>query len=112
MKHIVLGDRTVPLKWDGGALYRADEIDLPQRMAAGQFGFSTLCKMIWVMLSDEERAKHYASPDKVATALKKGQADDAWTVVMAAWSEGNGVEDSPAKNVVGSGSPSPSSSSS
>ena len=95
-----LGGKSRSIKWDNAALFRADEIGLPARLARGEFGYSTLCKMIWAMLSDEDR-KLFISPEAVALALDRHAAADAWGIVMEAYKAANAVEETPGKNEQG-----------
>jgi hypothetical protein len=87
-----LGDKERSLTWDNSALFRADEIGLPEKLARGQFGYSTLCKMIWVMLSESDR-RMYPTAESVALAVPIKSASDVWVTVMKAYYAGEGLEE-------------------
>ncbi len=110
MNTVQLDGKLLPIRWDRVALFRADEIGLPELLASGKLGFSTLCKRVWVMLDDDGR-KRFPSPEKVAAAMPMSYAANAWEVVLRAYNESEGVADSPAKNAGGGIAPSPESSS-
>lgn len=95
---VTLGGVARPLVWNNGALYRADELGLPVLLAAGKSGYSTLCKMIWVMM-DEAGRKALPTPEAVANLvpMKMESVLATWKVVLEAYSLGSGVEDSDSK---------------
>lgn len=105
--HVVaLGGVSRPLAWTNAALYRADELDLMSKFAAGKFGYSTLCKTVWCMLDDAGR-KALPTPEAVSEHIPLKEAANVWEVAMRAYSAANGGEDSPAKKETGGTAPSP-----
>lgn len=106
---VKLGTSERAITWDNGALYRADLLGLPKRLAAGKLGYATLCQMIWVMLGAQDRAE-LPEPEDVAKYVGKGDVADLWAKVLAAYATGNGSGDSEAKNGTGGSGLSPASS--
>ena len=103
-----LGGKAYGLTWDNAALFRADDIGLPEKLAAGKFGFSTLARMVWAML-DASGIKAFPAPLDVANALSQAEQAKAWAVVMQAYAAGNGTGDTEAKKESGGSEHSPAS---
>ena len=103
---VTLGGIARTVVWNNAALYRADEIGLMELLAAGKFSYSTLCKMIWVMLDDASR-KVLPTPESVAAHVSVTNASPLYEVVLKAFAQGNGTkEESPSKNGIGGSEPS------
>lgn len=98
------------IRWDQAALFRADDTGLCQRLADGNMGYATLCRMIWVML-DEAGRKAHPSPEHVALHVPLDKKEALWEIVLREFNAKNGIGDSEAKNGSGGVAPSPESSS-
>lgn len=103
---IILNGTQHNLTWDNAATFRADDTGLVDKLAKGKFGYSTLCKMIWVCLDDAGR-EAFSSPEAVAKYLPIDNSTAAWEVVMKAYIAGTGRGDSEAKKTNGEAAPSP-----
>lgn len=106
---VTLAGKQYPLVWSPVSVYRADDTGLAEKLAAGKFGYSVLCRMIHVMLSDKDRVT-FSTPESVAVALPVADQKQAWEAAMGAFALGNGTEDTDAKKGGGASAPSPSSS--
>lgn len=84
---VKLNGAAYTLKWDNAATFRADDIGLSDKIAAGKFGYSTLCMMVWVMLDDASRVM-FKSPEQVAMGLPVEAQSEAWKNVVTAWKAG------------------------
>ena len=90
------------LRWNKGAMFRADEFGVWDRKKPGA-GFAKAAKYICAMIPDEGREK-YPTPEAVAQVMPS--LTESWDAINAAI-EGAGPE-MDSKNVVGSTSgPSP-----
>lgn len=97
---VTLGGIARNIVWNNAALFRADELELMKRVAAGKFGYATLCKMIWVMLDDASR-KALPTPEDVAMQVNIQDANALWDVVLKAYFAGMGTEESDLKKGTG-----------
>lgn len=103
---IQIGAKSYAIAWDNGALYRADLLGLPKRLASGKHGFATLCQMVWVMLDADARVE-LPEPEDVARRLSTKEYATIWARVLEAYAAGKGTDDSEPKNASGVSAPSP-----
>lgn len=97
---ISLNGKNYPIAWTRGSMFRADLLGLPERLATGKTGYSTLCQMIWVMLDKKGRLA-FPDAEDIAEVLPVEKAIENWAIVLKAYNAGEGVEDSEAKKPTG-----------
>lgn len=103
---VILGGTPYALKWDKGAMYRADELGLFEKRKPG-IGLAAAAKYVWCMAPAALRER-CAGPEQVAELLDVAALRDVWDAINNAVSASRDV---PEKNGNGStNGPSPASS--
>lgn len=93
---VIISGEIVPLRWDKGAMFRADELGLFDKRKPG-IGLAAGAKYIWVMAPEAIRER-FATPSALAEVMPP--LKDAWAAINQAVDEGKDRTD--AKNVFGS----------
>lgn len=76
---VVLGGTPYQLRWDKGAMFRADEIGLFEKRKPG-IGIAAGAKYIWAMGPASLR-ETYATPEAVAEAFPDGGLRELWEAI-------------------------------